>query len=227
MPTAILIDGGFFLRRYRHLRGHATPSEVAKELHRMCLEHLKQADGRRQLYRIFYYDCPPLTKKVHNPVSHQAIDFAKSDLAIWRTEFHEALKSQRKVALRMGVINEASGHWALKPTKLKELLRGSLQLTDLTAADVTYEAHQKGVDMRIGLDIASMTFKKQVDQIILVSGDSDFVPAAKLARREGVDFILDPMWAQIRADLNEHVDGIKCVFPKSPSPSLGDLSTGE
>ena len=63
--------------------------------------------------------------------------------------------------------------------------------------------------MRIGIDIASMTYKKQVSQIILISGDSDFVPAAKLARREGVDFILDPMWASIKPDLYEHIDGLK------------------
>lgn len=48
-------------------------------------------------------------------------------------------------------------------------------------------AQQKGVDMRVGVDIASLAYKKQVDQIILIAGDSDFVPAAKLARREGVD----------------------------------------
>lgn len=66
--------------------------------------------------------------------------------------------------------------------------------------------------MRIGLDIASMAFKRQVAQIILVAGDSDFVPAAKLARREGFDFVLDPMWAQIRPDLHEHIDGLRSVF---------------
>jgi uncharacterized LabA/DUF88 family protein len=32
-----------------------------------------------------------------------------------------------------------------------------------------------------------------VQQIVLISGDEDFVPALKLARREGIDFILDPM----------------------------------
>jgi uncharacterized LabA/DUF88 family protein len=45
----------------------------------------------------------------------------------------------------------------------------------------------------------------------LISGDSDFVPAAKLARREGIDFILDPMGQVIRDDLSEHVDGIRSV----------------
>ena len=68
---------------------------------------------------------------------------------------------------------------------------------------------QKGVDMRIGIDIASLAYKKLVNQIILISGDSDFVPAAKQARREGIDFILAPMGATIKADLFEHIDGLK------------------
>ena len=47
-----------------------------------------------------------------------------------------------------------------------------------------------------------------MNQIILISGDSDFVSAAKLARREGIDFILDPMGSDIKDDLYEHIDGI-------------------
>ena len=68
--------------------------------------------------------------------------------------------------------------------------------------------------MRIGLDIASLAYKKQVDQIILLAGDSDFVPAAKLARREGIDFILDPMEATIPKDLFEHIDRLKSCWKK-------------
>ncbi len=60
----------------------------------------------------------------------------------------------------------------------------------------------------LALDTATMAYKGLVDQIILISGDSDFVSAAKLARREGIDFILDPMWSDIRPNLSEHVDGI-------------------
>ena len=62
--------------------------------------------------------------------------------------------------------------------------------------------------MKIGLDIASLAFKKQVDKIVLISGDSDFVPAAKLARREGIDFVLDPLFNPIKPDLFEHIDGL-------------------
>lgn len=71
-----------------------------------------------------------------------------------------------------------------------------------------FDFNQKMVDIKIGLDIASITLKGQVDQIILISGDSDFVPAAKLARREGIDFLLDPMWNPIKPHLFEHIDGL-------------------
>ena len=33
-----------------------------------------------------------------------------------------------------------------------------------------------------------------------------------LARRKGIDFILDPIWASIRDDLHEHIDGLRSVF---------------
>lgn len=75
---------------------------------------------------------------------------------------------------------------------------------------------QKGVDIKIGIDITSLALKRMVEKIVLVSGDADFIPAAKLARREGIDFVLDPMWGQIQPGLNEHIDGLtsKCPKPK-------------
>jgi hypothetical protein len=107
--------------------------------------------------------------------------------------------------------------WRLKLEPQKALLAGKIQVADLTDHDFEIETHQKGVDMKIGVDIASLAFKRQVDQIILVAGDGDFVSAAKLARREGIDFVLDPMWAAIPNDLHEHIDGLKSVWPK-PKP---------
>lgn len=109
--------------------------------------------------------------------------------------------------MRLGVLEDRN-RWILRPEKTKELLASKISIKDLTENDVVYDLMQKMVDIKIGLDIASMSLKKLVDQIILISGDSDFVPAAKLARREGIDFILDPMWNPIKPDLFEHIDGL-------------------
>ncbi len=113
--------------------------------------------------------------------------------------------------------------WRLKDGKLKQLLDGGLAFQALTDEDFEYGTVQKGVDMRIGLDIASLSFKRQVDQIVLIAGDSDFVPAAKLARREGIDFVLDPLWHSVHPLLYEHVDGVRstCQNPaqaRNPNP---------
>jgi len=213
MPTAVFVDAGFFLKRFPTVYPKKNPSDpavAARTLHELALDHLTQKGDadRRELYRVFVYDCPPLLKKAQFPISKASIDFSKTDTAIFRQEFHRQLKALRKVALRLGRLQDRRA-WRLKPPALHSLLRGDLKFSDLTDADFVYDVNQKGTDMRIGLDIASVAYKKQADQIVLVAGDADFVPAAKLARREGVDFILDPMWNQIADDLQEHIDGLR------------------
>lgn len=208
--TAILVDGGFFLKRYRsiHKIRNLDPTRTANDLWEMCLKHLTQAKGESfDLYRIFYYDCLPYDKKQHNPVTGKSIDFSKTDQYRFQLDFFEELKKKRKIALRLGVLEDRK-RWIIKPTITKDLLTKKMSVDDLTEDDVQFDFSQKRVDIKIGLDIASMALKQQVEQIVLVSGDSDFVPASKLARREGIDFILDPMWNPIKPHLFEHIDGM-------------------
>ncbi len=223
--TAILIDGGFFLKRYRsiHKIRNLDPLRTAIDLWEMSLKHLNQKGESYDLYRIFYYDCLPYDKKQHNPLSGKSIDFAKTDQYNFQIAFLNELKKKRKIALRLGVLEDRK-RWIIKPSRTKELLNKKIKIDDLTEDDVVFDFSQKRVDIKIGLDIASMALKKQVDQIILVSGDSDFVPASKLARREGIDFLLDPMWNPIKPNLFEHIDGLisKIKNPISKTKQLPD-----
>lgn len=216
--TAILVDGAFYRKRAYYLFGNKTPEARAEELFEYCRRHLKTSNKgeRNYLYRIFYYDCPPLENCLYHPLLKQVVDMSQTSTFSWSTQFYKELKNKRKVALRMGVIQERESNYQLKNKILKKLFRGELTLSDLKQDDFEPNFVQKGVDMRIGLDIASLAYKKQVTQIVLISGDSDFVPAAKLARREGIDFILDPMWQKIRSDLNEHIDGLTCRTCEKP-----------
>lgn len=216
--TAILIDGAFYRKRAQYLRGEKTPVARANELYAYCMTHIRdeKADEafheERNLYRIFYYDCPPIKKTVYHPLKRRGVDFGHSETYSWSINFYSELKKKRKVALRMGTLSDANAHFALTPEATKEICLQKRRVEDLTDSDFKISFGQKGVDMRIGLDIASLAYKKLVDQIILIAGDSDFVPAAKLARREGIDFILDPMEATIRPDLFEHIDGLKSCW---------------
>jgi uncharacterized LabA/DUF88 family protein len=138
---------------------------------------------------------------------------SKSPEAVFRKSLFEELKKKRKLALRLGYISEIQ-NWIIKPNQVKSLLEKKIIIDDLTDQDVMLDLKQKGVDIRIGLDISSLAYKKHVDKIVLISGDGDFVPAAKLARREGIDVILDPMWNNINAELFEHIDGLKSTCKK-------------
>lgn len=218
--TAIMVDGGFYRKQANYLFGEKTPEQRANELVEYCHRHLKEERNKQQyfheLYRIFYYDCYPSSKTIFNPITQKSVDLSKTDLYKWSNDFIKELSCKRKVALRMGELLESSAGYNLKPAALKKLCRKEITIDDLTQNDLQLDIAQKGVDMRIGLDIASLAHKGLVDQIVLIAGDSDFVPAAKYARREGIDFILDPMWHTIKESLNIHIDGLKQRVSKPP-----------
>jgi uncharacterized LabA/DUF88 family protein len=232
--TAFLVDGAFYLRRHRQTFGDGPASEAVRHLVEMCKKHI---ESESDLYRILFYDCPPLAKKAHHPVTKKAVNFGKTPLFAFRTELHRLLVRERKVALRLGRLAQLSG-WTLTEDATSALIKGTRQVSDLVEDDMTYSVRQKGVDMRIGLDIASLAFKGLVQRIVLVAGDSDFVPATKLARTEGIEVILDPMWADVPDDLVEHVDWLESHAPAprgrrrdpldghTDSATRGDLQSG-
>ncbi|UTC78464.1 NYN domain-containing protein [Treponema sp. OMZ 799] len=225
--TAILVDGGFYRKQALYHFGKKRPDERVTELIKYCKLHLKERskfeiidkNGKKkrryqwnELYRIFYYDCPPISKALYHPLTKKNIDFSKTDTNKWMVEFIEQLIHQRKVALRMGTLADSTAYYGLKNNTVKKLFSERLSISDITENDFDLVLRQKGVDMKIGIDIATLAYKKLTDQIILITGDSDFVPAAKLARREGIDFIVDPMGHKILPDLMEHIDGLQSYY---------------
>jgi uncharacterized LabA/DUF88 family protein len=251
--TAVLIDGGFFLKRLKGWLSidRSNPAAVADSARWLCKRHVQKLIGESakitrsewldHVYRLFYYDARPYEGAPHHPLKNRQIEFGKTPEALFRLRLFDELRRKRKFALRLGQLKK-DGDWVPHNRHMKALLkirhhadyladvltkpdmadpeRTAAALTALAVwqglgeDDIQLPLRQKGVDMRIGLDISTMTLKRQVDTIILVTGDSDFIPAAKIARREGVEFILDPMWQCVEADLQEHVDGIASGFDK-------------
>jgi len=48
------------------------------------------------------------------------------------------------------------------------------------------EYHQKGVDMRLGVDLVQLSMNKKIDKAILIASDSDFEYAVQKAQEAGV-----------------------------------------
>lgn len=266
---AILIDGGFFLKRLPRLVSAnrcESPGKIVACIRHLCRTHVKlltssdESRWQQHVYRIFFYDAVPYDGKAHHPIDNRSIDFIKSEIARDRLALFELLRKERKLALRLGKVVR-DHDWAISPSLTKKLLRTRNWVTALDGLDpditadpeggtvtlrlsreevrsltelrqlwrsldggtVSLGLRQKGVDMRIGLDIASITLKKQADTIVLVAGDSDFVPAAKLARREGMEFILDPLWQKVNADLFEHIDGLQSGLKRPVDRNAPDV----
>ena len=145
------------------------------------------------LHRVYFYDAPPLTKTVHAPLQGGKVDLAEFLLAKNNQALHKAL-------VRMGDLRFRG--WQFKEKNIPK----DCDQWNVTADDFQPVIQQKGVDMRIGLDIASLVLKKQVDMIAPVSGDSDFVPPIKFARREGVQIATVFLGHRVNQDLITHSD---------------------
>lgn len=167
--VAILIDGGYFLKRLPTVFKQATPGDpesVSWALRRLIASHLKSRNRieklpheRALLYRSFFYDAKPYLGKEHRPISGKSIDYARSDEAKFRLALHDKLRRMSHMAVRLGEVRRERG-WIMKEDAQKRLLKGEITVADLTDDDFTPGLRQKAVDMRIGTDIASLTLKR-------------------------------------------------------------------
>ena len=184
MRTAILIDGGH-LRARAQAAGLHYSNDLIEKAARACVA--KDED----LFRILYYDCAPFSGTVQLPVSGNEKVFTPNDG--WLRE----LATRELFAVRRGVLKFRG----FKPKRIPVKDRA------LTDADFEADFEQKGVDMRIGLDMASFSERKSVDRVTLVTADTDCVPAMKHARIAGLQVrLMHCEKSQPPAELKWHAD---------------------
>ena len=172
MKVAIFIDGGYLRVITRQAGYEHEPDYIEKIAHDCILP-----EGKESLLRILYYDCAPYEGKTILPVSGKSKEFTGSDSWLKR------LSAKPLFAVRLGVLKFRG--FVPKKTPLKKNLLG--QLSD---EDFKPRFEQKGVDMRIGLDIATYAVNRSVERIILITADTDCLPAMKLARAAGLQVVL-------------------------------------
>ncbi len=164
----VLIDGGY-LRVKAKLAGKAyNPAFIERFAHK-C----KEQD--EEIFRVLYYDCAPYAGTVSLPISGNTYTFTSNDT--WLSE----LARKDLFAVRRGVL-KFRGY---KPKRTPVNPAGPP-----TDADFDPDFEQKGVDMRIGLDIASYSSNRCIERIVLVTNDTDCVPAMKYGRKAGLQTVI-------------------------------------
>lgn len=205
--VALLVDGEWFRRRLDDALADKLPKGVTADV--MYRNAVSILENNEEIFRIFYYDCPPFDGIETNPIDGSKIEFRKLAKYAARHRFLHEFKSKDFVAMRMGIAKQRG--WTLTESYIKKAISGRNR--PLQASDVLLSVEQKGVDMRIGIDAATLSLKRIVDRIILISGDIDMIPALKLARREGIQVILVQVVSPLTRLLDEDADLVRCLTP--------------
>jgi len=201
--VAILLDGEFVKKILSQRRGRfPSAADIAAEVDR-----IRRGDGVRdhQLHRVFFSTADPFAGTRTNPMSGDQVRSERTAAHRRNRSLTARLELLPDFAVRRGTLVHLG--WQLRPAFVRRLKRGEQAL--LQPDDVIPRLEQKGVDMRAGLDIASLALKRLVGTVILVAGDADFIPALKLARREGLKVFLDTLGAShVRGELRVHADRV-------------------
>jgi len=195
--VAILIDGGWFksvLRAELTTPGQLErPMIKAATIFKNAVSVIDHEGEGEEIFRIYYYDARPYDGTDRNPIDGELIDFSKSKTYRYGMRVIEELGQMDQIALRIGDIKPRG--WALTDSYIKQAIKNTRSVPPahpplLNPQDIYPSLEQKGVDMRIGIDVANLALQRHVDRIILLSGDTDMIPAMKLARRAGIQVIL-------------------------------------
>ena len=167
MKATLFIDGGH-LRVLVRQAGYKYDPDYIEAVALACV------GGDETLLRVLYYDCAPYRGNPKLPVSGEPAAFQGSD------DWLKVLAAKPQFAVRLGTLKFRGFEPRLVPI-------ASAPLSD---EDFKPRFVQKGVDMRLGLDIASYAADRSIDRIILITGDTDCLPVMKLARTAGLQVVL-------------------------------------
>ena len=227
----MLIDGAFFVKQVKEIRRDrqwhnaaaivATILEFAEaHLARLNAMHKVQfvpADPLANSNWMFFYDALPYDGKGVMPITGMGFNYAESRRASFQWNLLRRLKKLSGLELRLGHCRIGDPEWDIKQEYKADFHKGILSQTDLTDMHFEPTLQQKGVDMQLGVDFATMAIKQQVDTFVLVTGDADFIPAINLARGEGCQVILDPLEFRISKNLRKAIGNKNIVnaFPRT------------
>lgn len=193
MKAVLLVDGAFVRKKFRSaLKKDITAPDIRSIAERV----LGEFGLAPEQCRAYFYDCPPCSEKTSLPISHSAHDFEKTPQYAKGIRLLKDIKLLPFFAVREGALS--FNGWTLKPSRY-----GKSPLDDDCFVP---NLKQKGVDIKIGLDVAWVSFNHVAEAIVLITGDSDFIPVVKTARRNGVFVYLLTLGHNVKPELCENVD---------------------
>jgi uncharacterized LabA/DUF88 family protein len=154
------------------------------------------AAGDGKLIRAFYYFCMPYRSGTPTPDEERR---------------YHAYQQFMHFLTRLDRFELRQGHLAYRGV-------------DVTTNEPIFE--QKGVDVMLALDLVRMASSHQFQRAVLLTSDSDFVPAIKMAKDQGLEVILyyEPGYAHPEllhcCDVAKPIDGAFIAATHRTAPRI-------
>ena len=182
MDSYVLIDGGFLRKRCSELRTKLR----AEDIPYVAQQLMKREGAKQELFRIYYYDCPPFAQEVQLPVSGEIHRFSQDSLYAQQMLFLNQLKDLDHV-------------WVYDRDFSNPVPR-------LDDSCFLPQFEQKEIDTLITMDILQAAQERTVRKLFLIAGDTDFAPALRFAREHGIQVYLFTLGNKVKQALRENDD---------------------
>lgn len=199
----LLLDGGFVIRKLKDADRCFPDADRVEALSHRIVDRCRSELGLGDLLRIYFYHARPATADIVNPLDGARESLAKTRVARDHESLIDRLEVRPDFAVRLG--ETSVNDWRLGSAAIKNLRAGK---SAIQARDLVPNISQKGVDLRIGLDMARLALRPIAQSIAVVSGDSDLVPAFKFARREGQRLLLWTLGHGVKREMYCHADRV-------------------
>jgi len=207
---AVIVDGGFIRAKLYIPQDPDNPDQPygypdANTLYQKILSVVERNFNDDELFRIFFYDCipdPHDSNTYRSPVSEDQVGLLSNIQVENQIRIFNKLKNKPFIAFRYGEL--AFDGWKIR--NVREFRDKVNRNEAISNDDFNIRVTQKGIDLKIGLDIAWLAMNCIVDKILLIAGDSDLVPAMKFARKEGLMVYLETLGHGVKKSMFEHSD---------------------
>ncbi len=169
--AAVFIDGGYWQKILKN-RFASPKIDLVALSDALC--------GSQERLRTYFYDCLPF--QGDSPSDEEKELYRK------KQSYLHALGSLSRFEVRYGRLARRTINF-----KEVERLNGSTFLLSCSDADPAYDPknvvvkfEQKGVDTLVGIDVTGLSVRRSIGTVVLLAGDSDFIPSMRVAKDEGM-----------------------------------------
>lgn len=190
IKTIVYIDGQNFLYKITERVMASGMATNKQEISVVDIPHLLAQLLPHEKLEIRYYGVDKIRQQ-----QNYGVDIREKSI-----RFADNLRRLRSCLAKTGVSYRATG--VLK-------VRDRDECKKCGATD--YKFQEKGVDVGLAVDIVADSLKKQVDHIILVSSDTDLIPAIKIAKESGRQITYVGFSNQITKSLSSLADSTQVI----------------